>query len=384
MASAPQLPLSLVINVSVSQTPTGLSAFNTSNLALFTSETPATSFPSQGFSLYFTPTQVGVDFGTSSVTYQMALAVFAQQPNILTGNGYLVVIPYLMSETLAAAITRTQNLVSYFGVMSETIESQTDMLAAGAVIQANPLLVGFFGQYNSATIAPGGALDLLRTGTLTQSRGLYYGDSTGSPSGINALLMQSAYAGRALSTNFNGSRTTQNMQLKNLATIQPDPTMTPTLYAEAITAGADVYASVQGVPAVLTSGANTFFDNVYNLGWFVGGIQVAGFNFLQGISTKLPQTEDGMDGLKGAYAGVAIQAGVNGYVAPGTWTSSIPFGVPANFLANIANTGYYIYSQPIAQQSPASRAARQAPLVQIALKLAGGINSSNVVVNINP
>lgn len=384
MSTAPQLPLSLVVNVSVSATPTGLSAFNTSNLALFTSESPGTAFPSQGFQFYFSPTAVAADFGSSSVTYQMALAVFSQTPNILTGGGYLVVIPFLSSETLAAAITRTVNQVQYFGVMSETIETQSDMLAAAAVIQANPLLVGFFGQYNPSTILNGGALDLLRSGTLTQSRGLYYGDSTGSPAGINALLMQAAYAGRALSTNFNGSRTTQNMQLKQLSTVQPDPTMTPTYYTDAQAAGADIYASVQGISAVLTSGANAFFDNVYNLGWFVGATQVAGFNFLQGISTKLPQTEDGMDGLKGAYATVCIQAGVNGYVAPGTWTSTIPFGVPANFLANIANNGYYIYSQPIAQQSVAARAARQAPLVQIALKLAGAVNTSNVVININP
>jgi hypothetical protein len=302
----------------------------------------------------------------------------------LTGNGYLVTIPYQSSETLAAAITRTVNQVQYFGVMSETIESQTDMLAAAAVIQANPLLVGFFGQYNPATIAPGGALDLLRSGSFSQSRGLYYGDSSGSPAGINALLAQAAYAGRALSTNFNGSRTTQNMQLKTLATIQPDPTMSPLYYAQAQAAGADIYASVQGISAVLTSGANSFFDNVYNLGWYVGATQVAGFNFLQSISTKLPQTEDGMDGLKGAYTGVAIQAGVNGYVAPGAWTSAVPFGNPATFLQNIANNGYYVYSQPIAQQSPTARAARQAPLVQIALKLAGAVNTSNVIININP
>lgn len=381
MATAPQLPLSIIVNVSVAASPTGLSAFNTSNLALFTSETPGTAFPSEGFAIYLSPDGVATDFGSDSTTYKMALSVFSQQPNILAGNGYLVVIPYQSSETLAAAITRTQSLVQYFGVMSETIESQADALAAAAVIQANPLLVGFIGQYAPGSIDPGGTIDLLRSGSFKQTRGLYYSDS--SSGGLNALLFQAGYAGRALSTNFNGSRTTQNMQLKTIAGSQPDPTMTPTLYAKAQAAGADIYASVQGLSAVITSGANDYFDNVYNLGWYVGATQVAGFNFLRGISTKLPQTEDGMDGLKGAYAGVAIQAGVNGYIAPGTWTAPVPFGDPAKFLANIANTGYYIFSQPIAQQSPTDRAARKAPLVQIALKLAGGINTSNVQININ-
>ena len=65
---------------------------NTSNLALFTDELPAMSFGSLGYSIYLSPSQVALDFGTSSRTYQMALSVFSQQPNILNGGGQLIVI----------------------------------------------------------------------------------------------------------------------------------------------------------------------------------------------------------------------------------------------------------------------------------------------------
>lgn len=380
---APQLSLSNVINISVSQGNLGVNQYNTSNLAIFTGETPGTGFPGAGYQIYLTPQAVATDFGTSSVTYQMALAVFSQQPNILSGGGALIVIAYEPSETLAAAITRTSTVVQYFGCMSEQIESQSDMLAAAAVIQAlNKML--FVVNYNSASIDPGGTLDLLRTGGFTQTRGLYYGDSSGSPAGINALLFQAAYAGRGLSVDFTGSNTTLTMALKTLATIQPDPSMTQTLYTKAQTAGADIYPSFQGDAASTSFGANDYFDDVYNLLAFVGDLQVQGFNYLAQTGTKIPQTENGMTGLKNAYAQVCRQYVNNAYLAPGAWNAPIPFGNPENLVTNIATTGYYIFSTPVALQTETQRIARTAPLVQIAVKTASAIQKSNVIVTVNP
>lgn len=372
-----QLSLSNVIQISVSQTPTGLSAFNTSNLALFSSETPDPVF-SSGYKIYLEPTEVGQDFGTDSTTYAMALAVFSQNPNILLPGGYLVVIPLESSETLDAAITRTKDLVQYFGLMSTQIESQADMLAAAAVVQALNK-IAFFVQTTSGTIDPGGSLDMLRTGNFTQSRGLFYdGSSTA------ALNFQAAYAGRGLSTVFSGSNTTQTMHLKQLATIQPDPGITQTLLNAAKLAGADCYVSLQGFACVYCSGANDFFDNVYNLESFAGSLQVAGFNYLAAASTKIPQTENGMDGLKGAYRAVCDQFISNQYLAPGAWNSPTTFGNQDDFFKNITQFGYYIYSTPIALQSQVDRASRAAPLIQIAAKEAGAIHSSSVLVIVNP
>lgn len=372
------LLLSNVIQISVSAAPLGLSNYNTSNLALFTSDTPGGGFGSLGYKIYLDPSEVAVDFGTGSVTYKQSLAVFSQSPNILAPSGYLVVIPLLSMETLAAAITRTANIVQYFGIMANSIQSQTDMLDAAAVVQTLNK-IAFFVQKASASIATGGSLDLLRSGTFSHSRGLYYGSSAS----LDALLYQAAYAGRALSTIFAGSNTTQTMNLKDLATIQPDPTMTQTLYGQAEAAGADIYPSLQGVAKVISFGANQYFDQVYNLQWFVGALQIAGFNFLAQSSTKVPQTENGMDGLKGAYRAICEQAVSNQYVAPGVWNSPTTFGNQADMLQNIIQRGYYIYSTPIALQSQADRAGRIAPLVQIAVKEAGAIQSSTVVVYVN-
>ena len=112
-------------------------------------------------------------------------------------------------------------------------------------------------------------------------------------------------------------------------------------------------------------------------------MEVAGFNVLAQTQTKLPQTEAGMDVLKGGYRTVCTQSVVNGMVAPGSWTSPDTFGNPEDFKRNIEEQGYFIYSQPISQQSSVDREARKAPVIQIALKLAGAVHSSDVIVNIN-
>lgn len=482
-----QLPISNIVNISVSEANLGANAYNTSNIGLFSDEIPADSFGDLTYSFYAGPLQVGIDFGTNSKTYKMALAIFSQQPNILAGGGQLIIIllgvgiqnlalsgvaasgafvleykgnmstsipfgasastiqstlqlvpglagvqvsgsiasqtlsiemggvygvaPSVFSvptntletsgstaitftittptagQTIGAAITAASALVQFFGILiDETITDigQSDVLAAAAIVQALNK-IAFWVSYQVADIQSGGTIVLLQTGSFTHNRGLYYGDNSvvGGYAGMNALSMVSAYAGLGLSVNFNGSNTTITMNLKTLNTIQPDPSMTQTIYNEAATAGADIYPSIQGDSAVISNGANDYYDDVYNLLWFTGALQIAGYNYLATTSTKIPQTESGMDGLKGAYRNVCQQGVTNQFISPGSWTSPNTFGVQALLFANIEQQGYYIYSQPVAQQQQAARVARQAPLVQLAIKFSGAIQSSDVLIFVN-
>jgi len=290
-----------------------------------------------------------------------------------------------VAETLEDAINRTKDLVQYCGVMTTVVLASGEMLDAAALIETL-LKIAFVAQIDAATVEVGGQLDLLRTGSLKKTRGLLYvGEVTDTTFDREsaALNMQSAYAFRGMSTDFSGSNTTQTMHLKDLITIQPDAGMTQTILTKCQAAGADVYCSLQGVPKVFTSGANDFFDRQYNLLWLVAGLQVAGFNALAQSSTKLPQTEQGIGVLKAAYRTVMEQAVANQYSAPGAWTSPDTFGVLDDFYRNIEERGYYIYSSPVATQLKVDREARKAPLIQIALKEAGAVHSSNVLISVN-
>jgi hypothetical protein len=192
-----------------------------------------------------------------------------------------------------------------------------------------------------------------------------------------------AYAGRGMSTNFSAINVASTMHLKNLAGVSSDSGMNQTLLNAAKAVGADVYVNIAGQACVMSFGANEFYDDVYNLDWLVGALEVAGFNYLRQTGTKIPQTEQGMDGLKAAYRRVCSQAVSNGFIAPGSWTGSDTFGDPEDFKRNITDFGFYIYSQPVALQPVADRNAREAPVVQIAIKFAGAIHSTDVIVNVN-
>lgn len=281
-------------------------------------------------------------------------------------------------ETLAAAIARATPLVQFFGILSTQIQSEENTLAAGTLVQSL-LKIIFFPSSDPASVDPEGRLDKIRLASLTQSRGLLYEDGKDS----EALIESAAYASRLLSTVFTGSNTTSTMNLKTLRGVLPDLSLTQTLIEKAKLAGADVYPSIQGVPAVLSFGANEFVDNVYNLLAFVGDIQISEFNVLKQTATKIPQTEGGMDQLKGAARRVCDQYVRNGFVSPGEWNSPNTFGNQEEFFLNIQQFGYYIYSEPIALQLPAEREERIAPLIQIAIKLAGAVHSANIIINVN-
>jgi hypothetical protein len=482
------LDLSNVVNISVSEAQTGLGEYNTSNIALFTHETPAGSFGSAGYAIYKSPTNVGIDFGTGSKTYKMALAIFSQQPNILANDGSLIIVlqenttapvtavqhidfssvptvgtyklkygaletaaiafddaaadvedalqlltglgtvtvagdttagfsvtftgvtgPATLlvctedklqdtdgvdvfltietttpgvsattAETLAESITRAVELVQFSGVMAAQILGESEMDAAAAVIQALNKII-FFVSRTVGDLEPGAMLDDLRTGSFTHSRGLYYGADNDD----DALVFMAAYASKGMSVNFDGSKTTTTMHLKDLSGVDVDSSITQTILGKAQAAGVDVYPSLQGIAKVFCSGANHFFDQVYNLMWLVGALEIANFNYLAQSSTKIPQTEEGMSGLKGANRKVCEQAVANQYAAPGEWTNSTTFGKQEDFLGNIRQVGYYIYSSPISQQAPADREDRKAPLIQVALKEAGAVHSATILVNIN-
>lgn len=374
-----QLDITNVITISLSAAQTGLGEYNVNNLAIFTGETPETSFGDLGYKIYKAPKEVGVDFGTTSITYKMALSVFAQTPNILNGNGYLVIIPFASgSETLATAISRADSLVQFFGILSTKDYDDEEVAASAAVVQTlNKIL--FVVSNSASDIAATGSFHDIAEAGYDKTRCLAYLSATTEP----AKIMAAAYAGRALSTEFEGSNTTSTMHLKDLVGVTADPTMTQTQLNLCQDCGADAYVNIAGVAKTFTSGANGFFDQVYNRCWFLGALEVAGFNALARVSTKVPQTEPGMTILKGAYRLVCDRAVRNGYCAPGAWNSADRFGDVEAMLRNIEEVGYYIYSLPVNQQAQTEREERKAPLIQIALKEAGAIHSSNVLVYIN-
>jgi len=376
-----QFPPSLIIDVTIEPTPTNLNVPNINTAALFTNEQPSW-INTQAFAIYTNATDVGTDFGTNSNSFAIATAFFAQQPNTTGTDGYLVIIPRVImsTETVEQAIARTLNMVYYFGILvdSQYTSDQATFLALAVYVQTLQKML-FYCSLTSDDFASGGLLDLVRQANDQSTRCMYYHDGTA----LDSSAFAAAYAGRALTTDFSGSNTTETMNLKALVGFEPDQTLTETDLVACQAAGVDVYISIGGVTRLYTSGQNGWFDEIYNQYWFAFAIQVSGFNYLATSQTKVPQTEIGMEGLKNVYRQVCQQAVANGFVAPGAWNSADTFGPNGALIRNVGDQGYYVYSQPIVNQLESDRIARKAPLVQIAIKAAGAIQHSNVIVNVN-
>lgn len=292
-----------------------------------------------------------------------------------------VLTKIVKSERAADAILRTSEMVQYFGmIFTQEFKRGEYIAAAEAVAPLRKIL--FLAATGETDNDENGKISTVTEMGISNARGIYR-TLAEDQTELEALRFAAAYAGRGLSVNFGGSDTTITMHLKDIVGLTADKGITESILQKCKDSGADVYASFRGIPKVFTSGANKFFDQVYNLFWFIETAQVAAVNVLARTSTKIPQTEGGMDLIKGAVKKVCEQSVTNGYVFAGEWTSPDSFGVYENFMENIRQYGYYIYSGPIALQDPEERKDRIAPLVQIALKEKGAIHGGNILIYIN-
>mgnify|MGYP002521302975 CR=1 FL=1 len=481
-----KVPVSYTVNVSLSAVPTGLGAYNTNSIAIFSNETANFN---ENYIVALTPQTVKEAFGSNSLTYKMANALFTPSFNFRTGDGYLYVFKYDGTNATQGTVTTktlTSNLEgikavtdggikitidgtdttlvgldfsavstvddickvllaqnpdcyiystgtnqicfqskrggssialksgatgtdlygsSYFdganatdvngtsatgsiadaidtaleqaqfgGVLTTQFLDDTTLLAEASKIQAKDVV--FYNELQSLKdIAVTGSANKLAGNSKTRLLAYSMGAE-------EAKIAVATYATIAQSVNYTATDTANTLNLKTLTGVVPDTHLSDSYVLSASQNGVDIYGNTGGLACVYSNDNNGYTDDVVNLLRLCKDLEVGGFNYLRQTNTKIPQTEKGMTGLKSAYAEVCERFVNNGTVAPGSWNTAIPFGNPELFRENIEKTGYYIYSIPIAQQSQVDREARKAPICSIALKMAGSIHFSTVLVTV--
>ena len=280
--------------------------------------------------------------------------------------------------TLADAVTDAEQQAFFGGVLTTQFCENSLVLSNAAAIQGKDHIYYEVTQSLKNIGVLGASIKSAGDGK-TRLVGYSYGGAEGAKQTV------ATYATIASSTNYTGVDTCLTMNLKTLTGILPDLNLNQTYVSQAKTNGVDIYGSLEGLGVVFSNNNNGYTDDITGQLWLKKDLEVSGFNYLRKTNTKIPQTEAGMTGLKNAYE-TSLQQGVrNGFIGTGVgWgdDTPIPFGNPEDFRRNILEKGYYIYSLPISQQATADREERKAPIVQIAIKAAGAIHSSNVIVNI--
>lgn len=277
-------------------------------------------------------------------------------------------------ETKVASLSALKAKINFKGAefIDLVLDAEVDDIAAWA--QANQTIIyAVFSGSSYLVVSSANPVWVVKLASQSNFRCLY------SKSG-NRLLAAS-YMARTHTVNFNAENSAMTMHLKTLSV--PAEAYSQTEIDAAKTVGLDIYTTTKDVPIVLTSPANDFVDNVYNLIAFIDAIQTENFNTLKQTGTKVPQTTRGVNQLVSANEKVCRQYVRAGVFAPGTWSSTDSFGLIATFNRNIEQFGFYVLAGLLKDQLQPDRQQRKSPVIQIAVKNAGAIHSADIIINFN-
>lgn len=298
----------------------------------------------------------------------------------LTAAVALPLVPGFAAETpvqCVAALIDASPL--WYGLMFAASTQPTDSqnLAVAALIEAQSM-TRLFG----VTITNSNCLSSAVTSDLgSELKALNYNQSMTQYSSSSLYAIASLF-GRAFSVNFQSNSSTITLMYKQEPGIVAE-NLTESQASVLKSKNINVFVAYVNGTMIIQYGvvaSGEFIDTIQGVDWLQNAIQTEVYNLLYTSTTKIPQTDAGVNQLVNAISAACQQGVANGLIGPGTWNAS-GFGqlVQGQYL----NTGYYIYATPLALQSEADRAARIAPPIQVAVKLAGAIQLVNIQLNVN-
>lgn len=318
----------------------------------------------------------------SSISYGTAAASGMDISTLLglTAAQALAPIPGANAETLASAVaTMDGQSNNWYGlyVAASVVPANSDILAVAQYIEgaAASRIFGVTTQDTNTTLSSS-TNDLA-----SQLKALGYKRTFTQYSSSSAYAAASIF-GRAFTVDFQGSNTTLTIKFKQ------EPGVVAELLTEAQAAAlkaknCNVFVAYNNSTSIIQEGVMVngyFFDEVHGTDWLQNDVQTAVWNLMYSSTTKIPQTDAGVNIITSTVSQRLAQAVANGLVAPGVWNAA---GFGALNQGDTLGKGYYTYAPPVASQSAADRGARKAPTIQCAIKLAGAIHFTGIQINVN-
>lgn len=286
-------------------------------------------------------------------------------------------VPGIAAETLLEAVTILADMSDdWYGLLpvadadDQSLEDVADFIAATSTAR----IVGFTIQETDVLNASGETdlASILKAKTNNRAFTQY---SSFSPYSACAAF------GRGFTVNFEGSNTTITLKFKTETGIQPE-ILTATQANTLKNKNCNVFAQYSNDTAIIQEGVMAggwFFDERVGLDWMANTIQTAVWNlFYQ--NNKIAQTDAGVNRIVSVIEDRLNQGVTNGLIAPGVWNGQ-EFGALKS--GDTLTNGYYVYAQPISEQSQTDRESRVSPAIQIAVKLAGAIHYADIIINVN-
>jgi Protein of unknown function (DUF3383) len=299
---------------------------------------------------------------------------------MLTAATLQALIPGFAAESPVAGLAAIINLTTaFYGIMFAATESITDQqnIDVANFVEAQELTF-LFGVtvINTNVLSPLVSNDLASEFKLLGLNQAMTQYSSSSDYAIASLF------GRAFSVDFTQANSTIVLMYKQQPGVAPEA-LSQSEASVLKAKNCNVFVQYENDTNIIQYGvvaSGQFIDTIQGVDWLQDAVQTACYNVLFTTTTKVPQTDAGVNQLTSAIAQVCAQGVNNGFIAPGIWNGT-PFGNLSQ--GQYLKLGYYIFAQPIALQSQADRATRVAPPIQVAVKLAGGIQTVNVLINVN-
>ena len=293
--------------------------------------------------------------------------------NTVAGTSIDGTAPFF-TETLPQAVERIAKKIGFVQIIDLTLNDKATTLSNADTVESMFAKVYIEGTSDLTNITDLGTE--IKAGGYRQTHLIAYSGVTALKSTISAAASVNA------STNYSGSNTCITMNLKELATVQPDNNADDTTLQQARANGVSLYGNTSGL-AVFYDAKNAGSSLAFkiNLAAFILDLRTSVFNVLRKTKTKVAQTDKALaESIDATIINVCKRFIRNNFIAPGNeWSSSETFGDPEEFRRLITEQGYYLYAQSTAVQSQEEREQSIAPLRQLAFKSAGEI----WVVNLN-
>lgn len=326
---------------------------------------------------------------TSATTGATSTVSFATVPSGGTDVGPLLaleageggsVVNGIAAEALVDCVAILANQSNdWYGltVASSVAPQAADYIAAAGYIEAagTSRIFGITTQ-DTSTLDPTVTSDLA-----SQLKALGYKRTFTQYSSSNAYAVASIF-GRAFTVNFQGSNTTLTIKFKQEPGVAAE-NLTSTQAAALAKKNCNVFVAYNNDTNIIQEGVMVngyFFDEVHGTDWLQNDVQTAIYNLLYTSTTKIPQTDAGVNIILATISQRLDQAVRNGLVAPGVWNAA---GFGSLSQGDTLAKGYYVYAPAVATQSQADREARKAPVIQAAIKLAGAVHFVDCIINVN-
>ena len=283
------------------------------------------------------------------------------------------------AESLVDAVAEIAGMSNaWYGLqVADATLSESDVLAVAAFIEGagQSRIFGYTTQ-NALALDGTSTTDIVAKLKAANYKRTFDQFSSSSPYATASIF------GRAFTVNFQGNNTTITLKFKQEPGVTAEG-LNETQAAALKAKNCNVFVNYSNDTAIIQEGVMAngyFFDEVHGLDWLQNDLQTAVYNLLYTSTTKIPQTDQGINRIVTTLCERMEQAVANGLVAPGQWNGP-EFG--ALKAGQFLSTGYYVYAPPVATQSQADREARKAPVIQIAAKLAGAVHFADIIVNVN-